>query len=84
MAFRFLLLAGLILAAPIYAEEYEIDENEGEAADVCIPEEECDEKEVSYRCRRRYRSRRRCCCWRDIDAQWPGKMENSFMEEMRR
>lgn len=83
MAFRFLLLASLVLAAPIYAEDYEIDETEGEAADVCIPEEECDESEVSYRCRRRYRSRRRCC-WRDIDAQWPGKMENSFMEEMRR
>lgn len=80
---KFLLFASLISATPIYSEEYEIDEAEEEAADVCIPEEECDEKEVSYRCRRRYRNRRRCC-WRDIDAHWPGKMEDSFMEQMRR
>lgn len=84
MAFRFLLLASLIIAAPIYAEEYEIEGNGEEAVDVCVPDEECEDNEVSYRCRRRYRSRRRCCCWRDIDASWPGKMDNSFMDAMQR
>ena len=83
MVFRLLLLASLLLSVPAVAEDYEIDETEGEAVDVCIPEEECDDGEISYRSRKRYRNRRRCC-WRDLDAHWPGKMDNSFMERMRR
>lgn len=85
MVVRFLLLACVIISAPAVAEGYEIEENVEEVEGLCIPEEECDEDEISYRCQRRCRPRRRrCCCWRDIDASWPGKMENSFREEMRR
>ena len=84
MVVRFLLLAGLIFSTPLIGDEYEINENEAEEAGLCIPEEECESDEVSYRYRRRYRNRRQCCSWRDIDASWPGKMDNSFREEMRR
>ncbi|CCB91169.1 unknown protein [Waddlia chondrophila 2032/99] len=83
MIVRFLLLASLIFSIPLFSEEYEIGESGGEEEGLCIPEEECESDEVSYRCRKRCRNRRRCC-WRDIDASWPGKMENSFREEMRR
>lgn len=81
---RFFLFIAVTFSLNVAAQEtqeYEIEGGAEGEAEICIPEEECD-KEVSYRCRRRYRRRRRCCCNRDIDASWPGKMQDSFYDEM--
>jgi len=66
----------------ITEEEYDIEEEICDNQDFCIPEEQ--------RCySRRYRLPHRYCDYydyedRDIDATWPGKRENSFMEELMR
>ncbi len=76
-----LLFSCLILCGTLSAEEYEIEESEGteEATDVCIPDEVC-EAPVRRRCRRPPR----CYIDRDRDAVWPGKTENSFINEIQR
>jgi len=73
----------LLMAGDVSAQEYEIEESEDANPGICIPEEECEEQACNRRRCRRLR-RRRCCASRDEDAYWPGKMENSFMEEMMR
>lgn len=74
-----------MMAGSAFAQEYEIEEIESEEAEICIPDEECEEQACNRRHSRHSRRRRRCgCACRDEDAYWPGKMENSFMEEMMR
>ena len=78
----FLMLFSLNADENESAEDYEIQEEVCENEEVCLPEEE-----------RRY-SRRYYCPHRysdfydyedkDTDATWPGKLENSFMEELMR
>ncbi|NGX43544.1 MAG: hypothetical protein K940chlam7_01842 [Chlamydiae bacterium] len=74
-----LLLMGYVVANE---EEYDIQEEEcSEEADFCVPEEQGYSRH--YRCRHRY-SDYYYYADRDEDATWPGKQENSFIEELMR
>lgn len=69
-------------AEEVAEEEYDIEEDICENEKICVPEPQ------------RGYARRYCCPHRyrdyyyyedkDIDATWPGKIENSFIDELRR
>ena len=76
-------LAVLVLMGYVGAEEeYEIEEGSCEEEGFCPAEEENQER--CYHCPHRQYHRYYEYENRDIDATWPGKKENSFMEELMR
>lgn len=83
-----LLLVSMLLFSPVYAaeegeepEEYEIEEESCEEEDFCLPKETAYKRHyhcpTGYRYYHRYENR-------DIDATWPGKTDDSFMEQLMR
>jgi hypothetical protein len=80
MIARLFMILGLTFATQIDAQET--------VPEQCVEQEICvPAKKVVRRARprrfRRYR-RKRCCVYRDRDAEWPGKRDNTFMEVMSR
>ncbi|MFQ5728879.1 MAG: hypothetical protein ACE5GN_00775 [Waddliaceae bacterium] len=79
----FFAISALMLMGYVGAkEECDIDESSCEEADFCPAEEENQEK--CSQCPHRQYHNYYDYEDRDIDATWPGKHENSFMEDLMR
>ena len=82
---RLLLILPVLLFSTVSAEEemeeYDIEEEGCEEQDFCLPKETAYQRHYhcpdAYRYYYRYENR-------DIDATWPGKNDDSFMEQLMR